>query len=191
MVLSSLGHEVAKSASATEPLQLSVSLSLQKPYQASVQSPLCYVARITFLVPSSIAAVHQNVPEPCWVGVGGWFGFFRGTTIVTYKCIQVITRGNEHVFWLPTFFWYNIQLNLWIRIKSALNTVFGSLLENTENIRGGRKKSRSDFCVARVFFFTIAPRFLWRKYKSLSIYKITYVFCRLVNFKMAVCDCLD
>ena len=81
-------------------------------HQTGIQSPLCYITRICFPVPSPIAAVHHYVSKACWVDVRCWFRFFWGTTIIAYYWVKVITRGYKHVFRLPAFFWYNVELNL-------------------------------------------------------------------------------
>ena len=100
-----------RSFSSLSALQLKYTKILNT-HQTGIQSPLCYITRICLLVPSPIAAVHYYVSKACWVDVRCWFRFFWGTTIIAYYWVKVITRGYKHVFRMPAFFWYNVELNL-------------------------------------------------------------------------------
>ena len=81
-------------------------------YQACFHFPSCCVARISLLVPSPPTAVHKHVSKACWVGVR-WFADFLGCTVVTGDMrVHVVTSRNKHVFSLPGFIWYDVQLDL-------------------------------------------------------------------------------
>ena len=67
-------------------------------YQTSIHFPLRYITRITLLVPSPKAAIHQHAPKTCWVRKR-WLVVFRGRAFfVRDGCVHVITSGYKHVF---------------------------------------------------------------------------------------------
>ena len=81
-------------------------------HQACFHFPSCCVARISLLVPSPPTAVHKHVSKACWVGVR-WFTDFLWCTVVTGDMrVHMVASRNKHVFSLPRFIWYDVQLNL-------------------------------------------------------------------------------